>query len=180
VGATGKRFKDEEASRMKSTALWLKGTIKELVDNVLYHAGGMGSGGIREIALGYISIEVDTLPKEGLHVYVGDTGIGLEKGLARSYEMKPPTEAEAVAMALSLGEKLDQRKPSEDPRGGRGLEHAGVLLRRLRGRICIRTGGAMAIFAPEKGRKAVKIQSNMYNVQGTHIHIRIPSKWKPL
>jgi len=180
VGGIHKGLGQARADQMVSTTNWLRGTIKELVDNVVYHAGSVDKNGKRNVALGYVAMEVDPLPKEGLHIYVGDTGMGLAAGLARSYEMKPPTDAEAVSMAMSLAEKLDQRKQSEDPWGGRGLEHAGVLLRRLKGRVSIRTGGAMANFAPERGRGALKILSKLYYVQGTHIHIRIPSKWKPL
>ncbi len=180
VGGIHKGLGQARADQMVSTTHWLRGTIKELVDNVVYHAGSVEKNGKRNIALGYIAMEVDPLPKEGLHIYVGDTGMGLAAGLARSYDMKPPTDAQAVAMAMSLAEQLDQRTQSEDPWGGRGLEHAGALLRRLKGRISIRTGGAIANFAPEKGRAAIKIRNNLYYVQGTHIHIRIPSKWKPL
>lgn len=180
VGAIPPGLAQPETDRMVSTRSWLRGTVKELVDNVAFHAGSVESNGTRNIALGYIAMKLDPLPTAGLHIYVGDTGIGLANGLAGSYEMRHPNDREAVAMAMSLGEKLDLRKESQDPWGGRGLEQAGVLLRRLKGKISIRAGGAMASFAPEKGREALKVQSNMYNVQGTHIHIRIPSRWKPV
>lgn len=181
VGGIRKGLGQEQADRMVDAKNWLKGMIKELVDNVAYHAGTVeGNGATRSIALGYIAMELDPRPSLGLQIYVGDTGIGLAKGLAASYEMTPPTDREAVAMALNLGEKLDDRKESQDGYGGRGLEHARLMLSRLKGRISIRSRGAMSKFAPAKGRAALKLQSNLYDVQGTHIQIRIPSKWRPL
>jgi len=155
-----------------SSAHWLQKIMGELVENVMGHARGIG----------YLAIELNPEPGKGLHIYVGDTGIGLASGLKQSYRMKKPTDEEAVCMAMSLGDKLGRRRRLAGTLsfGGRGLEHTGVLLRRLQGTISIRSGEAMASFSPTKfkGRKAAKVYCNMYSVQGTHIHIYIPSRWK--
>ena len=85
-------------------------------------------------------------------------------------------------MAMSLGDQLGRRRrlPGTLSFGGRGLEHVGVLLRRLNGTICVRSGVAMASFvgSKDKGRQASRVYNDMYPVQGTHIFIYIPSKWK--
>jgi hypothetical protein len=168
VPRRGRREKD----RMYGSSVhWLQKIMGELVENVMGHARGVG----------YLAIELNPEPGKGLHIYVGDTGIGLGSGLKRSYRMKKPSDKEAVCMSMSLGDELGRRRRLAGTMsfGGRGLEHIGVLLRRLNGTISIRSGEAMASFSPKKhkGRKAAKVHSGMYPVQGTHIHIYIPSKW---
>jgi hypothetical protein len=75
----------------------LQNIIKELVDNAALHSGGVG----------YLALEVNTLPEiGGLGIYIGDTGVGLARGLAKSYNMELPSDVRAVSIAMSLGEML--------------------------------------------------------------------------
>jgi hypothetical protein len=172
VGKIPRFYGQEEIDRMEEAMGDLQNILKELVDNVAAHSEG----------LGYLAMELNPRPKGGLSIYVGDTGIGLAKGLQRSYKFKTePTDEEAVFLAMSLGDRLADRQQSGNfPLGGRGLEHVGLLLRRLHGTISIRTRSAQATFHPEKIRVADSVRSDLYPVDGTHIHIHIPTKWKAL
>jgi hypothetical protein len=165
--------RQQKERRFGSSLVYMQNIVHELVTNVMHHSHG----------LGYVAIELDPEPGKGLDFYVGDTGIGLAKGLQHSYQMKMPSDSQAVVMAMNLGKKLVLRRKLKGTLGygGRGLAHAGVLLRRLNGTISMRSGSAMATFAPTagKGRAAVEV-NDMYPVQGTHVHIHIPSRWESL
>jgi hypothetical protein len=145
--------------------------IHELADNVAGHAHG----------LGYVMIELNPQPLKGLSIYIGDTGVGLAKGLQNSYEMKDVSHSGAAKMAMSLAEKLDERRLLHGAlkQGGRGLEHVKIMLKKYSGTIRIRTGDAAAVFSL---RKHVPLQavSGLFNLEGTHIHVRMPSRWKAL
>jgi hypothetical protein len=150
----------------------LMNIVNELVDNVAHHANG----------LGYLMVELNPLPKMGLSIYVGDTGIGLARGISRGYKMKISSNAEAVQMSLQLADYIGKRRrlPGTLAFGGRGLEHVGVMLKRLSGTLWIRSGNAMAAFSPKNGREPFEIHEGLYDIQGTHVHIHIPTQWEAL
>jgi len=150
----------------------LRHVIKELIDNVAGHAYG----------LGYVMMELNPQPKHGLSIYVGDTGIGLARGIAQSYHIEGLSDVDAVKMSMCLGDQLDRRRrlPGTLALGGRGLEHVGVMLKKLSGTIWVRSGNAMATFSPGQKRDPIEVTDGLYQTQGTHFHIKIPSRWKAL
>jgi hypothetical protein len=146
--------------------------VDELIDNAAHHSGG----------LGYLMIELNPEPKKGLSIYIGDTGIGLARGIQRSYKERVEGDLEAVGIALRLVDYLPKRRQLRGTSafGGRGLEHVRILLKRLSATAWIRSGTAMAEFAPRKGQEPIKVYPNLYDVQGTHIHINIPTQWEAI
>ena len=139
--------------------------IKELAENVAVHAHG----------LGYLMMELK--PTVGLSIYVGDTGLGLARGISRAYRLPIGGETRAVAMALRLIEQIHRRirLPGTLSSGGRGLERVSVILERLSGQLWVRSGPAIAAFSPSRSRKPHELRSRLYGIQGTHVHIFIPS-----
>lgn len=127
-------------------------------------------------------MELDPLPDQGLRIYVGDTGIGLASGISKSYGIGNLSHVKAVEMSMTLADQIERRRTLPGPLafGGRGLEHVGVMLKRLRGTISMQTGHAMAEFAPTKKRKPLNTYKDLYHIQGTHVHIKIPTRWKAL
>jgi len=140
--------------------------VKELTENVAYHAHG----------LGYMMMELD--PRIGLSIYVGDTGIGLARGLSRAYQVRIRSDTEAVGIVLKLKDLKHKRRrlPGTLTSGGRGLERVSLILQDMAGLVWIRTRRAMAVFTPGKSRDPQELKRELFNVQGTHVHILIPSR----
>lgn len=161
-----------QMSRVPQYYMDLLRVVDELIDNAAYHSHG----------LGYLMIELNPEPKRGLSIYVGDTGIGLARGIQRTYKKRIKGDLEAVGIALRLADYLPERRRLRGTSafGGRGLEHVRILLKRLSATAWIRSGTAMAEFTPHQGQEPLKIYSKLYNVQGTHIHINIPTRWEAI
>jgi hypothetical protein len=142
--------------------------IKELVENVSMHAHGIG----------YFMMELDPSFEKGLDIYVGDTGVGITKGLSRAYKnLNIRSDAKAVEMVMQLKELKKRRKVLQGTldSGGRGLERVGAILERFSGRLTVRSGTAMAEFHLAQSRKPAVVHTKLYPIQGTHIHIFIPT-----
>jgi len=146
--------------------------VDELIDNAAHWSLG----------LGYVMIELNPQPHKGLSIYVGDTGIGLARGIRRTYKMRVGSDLQAVKTAMQLADHLPERRRLRGTSafGGRGLEHVRLVLKRLSATAWIRSGTAMAEFAPHQEREPIKLYPKLYNVLGTHIHINIPSKWEAI
>ena len=138
------------------------------MENVSVHAQG----------LGYLMMDLDPLPDAGLSIYVGDTGIGLSKGIRAAYEFRPRNDAEAVGMILRMRSHLRLRRRAHGPfiSGGRGLERVGTILAKLKGKLLVRSGSAMAEFEPSSSLEPARILEKLYPIQGTQLHIFIPTK----
>jgi hypothetical protein len=159
----------QQVERISNLIKSFRETIKELVENVAIHANG----------LGYLMMELNPQPNKGLYIYVGDTGIGLAKGISKAYKISVRSDARAVEMALRMKEMIKHRRHLRGATsfGGRGLERVSLILEKLSGYISIQTGSAMAVFTPRKneGRNPDHIFRKMYPIQGTHLHIFIPT-----
>jgi len=146
----------------------LRQLIWELAENVAYHSEGLGF------------IMMDLEPATGLHIYVGDTGIGLRRGLVRAYKTRLSTEREAVSVVLKLGLMRNKRRrfPLTFASGGRGYERVRLILRDLGGQLWIRSRDSIGVFSPGGGREPQELRQGMYDVLGTHLHILIPTRSK--
>lgn len=144
----------------------LRQVIRELTENVALHSHG----------LGYIAMHFDA--QIGLRIYVGDTGIGLARGLSRKYKLSVRSDVRAIELALSLREHKHKRRRLRGSfsYGGRGLDRIGLILGDLYGEMSIRSDTAMGTFVPAEGRHPVTITRRMYHVQGTHLHLLIPNQ----
>lgn len=156
----------DKVDKKAALILDFRDVIRELADNVTLHSHG----------LGYMMMHFD--PRAGLRIYVGDTGIGLRRGLARKYRLPIHNDMEAVELALSLREHKHKRRRVHGSvsYGGRGLDRIGLILHDLRGTITIRTNGAVGVFAPAAGRRPSKLVNRRYKVHGTHLHVFIPTR----
>jgi hypothetical protein len=158
---------EDRISRFKYLFTNLQQIIKELAENVAAHSHG----------LGYLAMQLDR--NDGLRIYVGDTGIGLAKGIRAHYQLPIRSDLSAVQLAFSLGNYRDKRR--KDPgssflTGGRGLDKVGFILESLGGEVIVRSGTAVAAFQPRSGRDATLKRSRLYNVLGTHVHLFIPPR----
>jgi hypothetical protein len=144
-----------------------KSIIKELVENVLQHSRG----------LGYIMMELDQSEGGGIRFYVGDTGVGFRRGLQSAYKFKMKTEADAISMFFLIVEKRMQRKSVSGTlgSGGRGLGRIYTILEKLAGNLTIQSGPSRAIFDPRVSRRPITLSTERFPIQGTHIHILVPS-----
>lgn len=144
----------------------LRHLIWELAENAAHHSHGVG----------YLMIELD--PSKGLQIYVGDTGIGLARSIPRAYYMKRLTDAGAASIVLHLREPRYRRRrlPGTHASGGRGLERVRLILHDIAGYFCVRTGNAQAIYMPGKSRDPQELDEKLFDVEGTHLHILIPTR----
>jgi hypothetical protein len=139
--------------------------IRELAENVAQHSDG----------LGYISMEFQQA--EGLKIYMGDTGIGLARGIAHKYQLPVRGDMQALKLVLNLMEHKHRRRrlPGGFAYGGRGLEKVSSILGDLHGRLTVRSGTAEAVFVLHQGRDPAALKRGMYRVLGTHLHIFVPT-----
>jgi anti-anti-sigma regulatory factor len=141
--------------------------VDELVQNVAMHSHGRG----------YLMIELD--PNCGLSVYVGDSGVGLAKELAKRYTLPISNDLSALRYAFDLKHHRDKRRPIAGFRfGGRGLENVRQILSELRGEIKIRSGTAVAVYSPYKNQLPLQCSGRRYPIQGTHYNVFIPTPSK--
>jgi ABC-type transporter Mla MlaB component len=161
-----KRSWQSAVDRTAALILDLRLVIRELVDNVTFHSHG----------LGYITMSFDA--KVGLWIYVGDTGIGLARGMRRKYKFSVTNDAKAIELALRLQEYKHKRRRTRGAfsYGGHGLDRISLILHDLYGELRIRSRGFMGRFLPAESRKPVALTSDMFPLQGTHLHIFIPSR----
>jgi hypothetical protein len=145
----------------------LRQIVKELAENVAVHSHG----------LGYLAMRL--AQNDGLRIYVGDTGIGLARGLRLQYQLSVRNDAHAVELAFSLKNFRDKRRRDRGSifvSGGRGLEKVRLILEHFGGEIIVRSGTAMATFNPRNCRTPTVVSSRLYNILGTHLHVFIPTR----
>jgi len=144
--------------------------VFELIENVRQHANG----------LGYVMMELDPRFGGGLRIYIGDTGIGLAHGISRAYRMNVRSDAKALQMIFHLVEHMQKRRnlPGHLAFGGRGLDRVRATLMNLAGKLTIRTGSAMASYEPINSIEPFGLKVRRYAIDGTHIHISIPTRTK--
>ncbi|MBE7156944.1 MAG: hypothetical protein INR62_00660 [Rhodospirillales bacterium] len=159
-----KQSSDQAVEQKKQLILDFRKMIHEMADNVAEHSGGVG----------YLGMEFE--PGQGLHLYVGDTGVGLAKGLAKRYRLPTRGDAQALAVAFNLGEQKHLRRKSHRDAGfgGRGLDRIGSILGDLRSELSIRSGEAEAVFEFRRGRKPAVVRQKRYRILGTHMYIFVP------
>lgn len=140
--------------------------IKELAENVSMHAYGIG----------YLMAQIE--PPKGFSIFIGDTGDGLMKGINSKYNLNVRSDKQAVEMSLRLSEFLHRRKRTHGSLsyGGLGLERVRLILQELAGHVSVRSGTAMAVFGPGTSRRPQEVTSGLFYVQGTHVHIFIPTR----
>lgn len=155
---------DQLVEQRKRLILDFRKMIHEMADNVAEHSGGVG----------YLGMEFE--PEQGLHIYVGDTGVGLARGLAKRYRLPIRGDTQALAVAFNLGEQKHLRRKSHRDAGfgGRGLDRIGSILGDLRGELSIRSGAAEAVYEFRKGRKPTLFRQKRYRILGTHMYIFVP------
>jgi len=138
--------------------------VKELIDNAAQHSQG----------LGYVMMALE--PYSGLDIYVGDTGVGLVKGLRKKYRLDVRSDAAAMNYIMNLKTHREQRKRVGGfAFGGRGLDKVGSIVGEYNGSISLRSGSAGAEFRPKESRLPRVLAGRLYPVQGTHFHINIPT-----
>jgi hypothetical protein len=168
TGASSKEYINQRVEHVKNLVRRIKQILSELLSNVVQHAKGIG----------YVMCELDQRTRgSGLSLYIGDTGIGFQKGLAKAYKRCPRSDHKSVAIFLSLIDEQVQRRslPGVYNTGGRGLARVSTILGALGGKITVRSGSAYALFEPAKGREPQRMRKGDFPIQGTHIHILIPT-----
>lgn len=141
--------------------------VKELVENVSMHAQG----------LGYLMMDLAPHPGKGLSIFVGDTGVGLAKGIWAAYKFRPRSDVHAVSLVLEMKDRLRFRRKGNSPfvSGGRGLERVANILIKLKGQLSVRSGTALAEFNPAVTLEPLNVHKNLYPIDGTQLHIFLPT-----
>jgi hypothetical protein len=141
--------------------------VKELVENVSMHAQG----------LGYLMMDLAPHPGKGLSIFVGDTGVGLAKGIWAAYKFRPRSDVHAVSLVLEMKDRLRFRRKGNSPfvSGGRGLERVANILIKLKGQLSVRSGTALAEFNPAVTLEPINVHKNLYPIDGTQLHIFLPT-----
>jgi ABC-type transporter Mla MlaB component len=142
------------------------GLVKELTENAAYHSAG----------LGYLMVSFDEI--SGLRIYVGDTGVGLARGIQRRYKLNVKSDEHALELAFQLHPIYTARRKELKSfgSGGRGLARVRAILSKLSGELTIRTGTASGRYHPSSPSMATEIKGDLCHIQGTHVHISIPNR----
>jgi hypothetical protein len=156
-----------EPSRRRTDLLFhLLNVINELNENVARHADSPGCIMMR------LNIELNV--GHGLFVYIGDSGVGLARGLSRDYDLSICSHLEAARLAFDLREHRKERRDVGYGFGGRGLTKVREIIRQLKGSIRLQTGDAIALFSEKKYASSESSEGHFF-VEGTHYNLFIPT-----
>jgi hypothetical protein len=130
--------------------------LGEIADNVRYHS---------ETGWGFIAAQtyMAGTTSEAIDVAIGDTGIGIRKGLARH---APSDDFEAVRMALDF-----EYSGVDDPGRGQGLPTTSEKVTGIRGSLHFKTGDASVIVS-----SGPLYEHRTAHFSGTIIGLRVPCR----
>jgi hypothetical protein len=151
-----------------SRRLLISRVAYELVDNISLHSDG----------LGYFFA---TVTKTGhLYLFIGDTGVGLTKGLQKNYLFNTSTisDRQAVEVCFNLREHAGQRKNSNYHVDccGYGLSDSLVNIFTCKGKFLYRTGSVIGAYMNPVTKMIApsKIIESKLNICGTQYLIMFP------
>lgn len=136
----------------------------QLTENVVVHAGTEG----------LLCMETG-VKFAGTSIFVGDAGIGLLRGMRRSYDMDIRDYKHCIDLAFRLDDYHQSRKGNTvDKTGGWGLSEVRDIVISLKGTIIARSGNVAALFKSKHNKFNITWGHDCFHLRGTQFFVYIP------